>query len=381
MKIAIIANGYPDKKEPQWGCFERDQALALSKMGHKVSILYVDGRFRKNWKNIGITCYNDNGLSIYGIFLIPLMGIGKISNKLHYRVVSKLLNQVYCVYTDKEGEPDVIYAHYLWNIAFASLLKKNYHKPLIGIEHWSGMTKETLSQSERNIASIAYSNCDKLLVVSKSLQAHIYRHFGKESSVVYDMLGQEFINTKFFSRDEHFFRFIAVGSLISRKGFDLLLGAFKKSKLAEKGCKVIIIGDGPERERLQKQSELLCISETVEMVGRKTKKEIIRLLQECHAFVLSSRAETFGVVCIEALSQGLPNIATICGGPEEFINENNGILIPPEDINALSDAMIRMYNNFQIYDSKAIADDCKQRFSPQVIAKQLADIFEKVTNT
>jgi hypothetical protein len=46
MKILIVANGYPNKREPQWGCFERDQALALKELGHEVSILYVDRRFR-----------------------------------------------------------------------------------------------------------------------------------------------------------------------------------------------------------------------------------------------------------------------------------------------------------------------------------------------
>lgn len=119
--------------------------------------------------------------------------------------------------------------------------------------------------------------------------------------------------------------FVAIGNLIYRKGFDVLINSFKRANLVEKGCELVIIGDGPERENLQKQTELLGVSECVRMVGRKTKEEIINYLQMGNAFVLSSRAETFGVVCIEALSQGLPTIATTCGGPEEFIDEHNDL--------------------------------------------------------
>ena len=54
MKIFIIARGYPSQKEPTWGCFEKDQAEALSQSGHQVTILSVDTRFRFYWRTLGI---------------------------------------------------------------------------------------------------------------------------------------------------------------------------------------------------------------------------------------------------------------------------------------------------------------------------------------
>lgn len=71
MNIVIIANGYPTCREPQYGCFEKDQAIALQKEGHKVSILYVDGRFRKYYRRIGITHLQENNIDIYGLYLFP----------------------------------------------------------------------------------------------------------------------------------------------------------------------------------------------------------------------------------------------------------------------------------------------------------------------
>ena len=291
------------------------------------------------------------------------------------------MNQVYRSYEKAEGKPDIIYAHYIWNIAYASVLKEKYGIPLVGIEHWSGLTDDTLPIAQRYRGNIGYSKVDMLLAVSESLKSHIYRHFGIESTVVYDMLGQDFVSSKAKKKkNSQSFRFIAVGSLIYRKGFDLLMEAFYKSGLNEKGCSIVIIGGGQEKERLQDLAKQLSISDNVNLLGRKTKDEIIYTMQDSHVFVLPSRAETFGVVCIEALSQGLPNIATICGGPEEFINSDNGILVPSEDVEALSEAMINIYNNYSMYDSVAIAEECKRRFAPHVIAEQLTRIFEEILN-
>lgn len=381
MKIVVIANGYPDKREPQWGCFERDQALALQKLGHQVSILYIDGRFRTYWRKIGLVHYKDNGLSIYGMFLIPKRWLSKISHKVSTRMSLWMMNQVYKSYEKAEGKPDIIYAHYIWNIAYASILKEKYGIPLVGIEHWSGLTGDTLSVAQHYRGDIGYPRTDKLLAVSESLKSHIYRHFGKESIVVYDMLGEEFVSSDLKKKEKaQPFRYIAVGSLLPIKGYDLLIKAFARSKLSNAGCTLSIIGGGSEFKNLEKIITSQNLLGKVFLLGRKTKHDIIEMLSNCHVYVLSSHAETFGVACIEALSQGLPAIATKCGGPEEFINADNGILVPTEDVNALSEAMIDIYNNYSQYNCVALAEECKRRFAPQVIAEQLTRIFEEVVN-
>ena len=380
MRIAIIANGYPDKREPQWGCFECDQANALKNAGHQVSILYVDGRFRLYWRKIGLTHKSEDGIEIFGFFIIPMEPVIKISKRLRNKLMSWMYDRVYKKMHEQCGIPDVIYAHYLDNIYYGVKLKKKYQIPLVGIEHWSVLNQEELSHGVLLQGKIAYENTNRLLAVSKSLQTQIMKHFGIDSMVVYDMLGPEFIIPQVLKREvRDGFIFVAVGSLIQRKGFDVLISAFAKSNLASKRCRVIIVGDGPEKQRLVNQSNEFGISDYVSLVGRKTKEEIIKIMSECHAFILSSRAETFGVVCIEALSQGLPNIATVCGGPEEFITDKNGFLIPTDDIDAMAEAMCKMYENYCHYDNAAIANECLSKFSPQVIASQLTEIFNEVT--
>lgn len=377
MKIAIIANGFPDKREPQWGCFERDQALALSDQGHQVSVLFTDKRYRTYWRKIGFLHVREKSIDAYGIFIMPTQWIRRIfGGKVQYWVASHLLDLVYRKYIREHGCPDIIYAHYLNNIAYAAFLKKKYSVPLVGIEHWSVLNQKSLSPLQIARGRIAYENADKLLAVSESLRSMIKYHFNIDSTVVYDMLGLEFVFSSLMQKtSESGFKFIAIGSLKEIKGYDILISAFSKSNLARKGCQVIIAGDGEEKCNLVNLIHEVGLSEHIVLAGRKSKQEIINLLSECQAFVLSSRAETFGVACIEAMSQGLPVIATSCGGPEEFVSEKNGILIPTDNVDAMAAAMCQMYENYSKYDRSIIANDCIHRFSPKVIAEQLTLIF------
>ncbi len=71
-------------------------------------------------------------------------------------------------------------------------------------------------------------------------------------------------------------------------------------------------------------------------------------------------------------------IATRCGGPEDFVTEENGILIPVDDVAALTDAMEHMMLHRSEYDSAAIATSTRERFAPEKIAAQLTEIYTAV---
>ena len=95
-------------------------------------------------------------------------------------------------------------------------------------------------------------------------------------------------------------------------------------------------------------------------------------------FILPSWSETFGVVYIEAMAAGLPVIATRCGGPEDFVTEENGLLIPVGDRDELIRAMDQMWEDCARYDRAAIAENAVSRFSAEAIARQLTDIYNKL---
>lgn len=383
MKILIIANGYPDRHSPQWGCFEKDQALALKKMGHDVTMMYVDRRFRTYWRKIGITKKKtEQGLYVYGMFYLPMGWLcNKVLYKLHQKVVMWLFDKLYQIYVKEQEKPDIIYAHFIWNISFASVLKRKYGIPLVGLEHWSGLNNEHLSPIAQYWGSLGYKNLDKLLVVSQSLQEQIRKHFSLDTTVIYNMVGEEFMNLPPSpKRNDGIIRLVSTGSLIPRKGFDVLINALSLIDEVNTSWEVLIIGEGREYDNIVEQIKNLHLENNVKLVGRKDKKEIIKILHQCDAFVLASRAENFSVAVLEALSAGLPVVATICGGIRECIHKENGLLVPVDDVSSLANALIQVINDNCSFNRESIAEECRRRFSPHVIASQLTEIFEEVTH-
>lgn len=383
MKILIIANGYPDRQSPQWGCFEKDQALALKKLGHDVAMMYVDKRFRTYWRKIGITKKKtEQGIFVYGMFYLPMGWLhNKVLYKLRQKIVMWLFDKLYQVYVKEQEKPDIIYAHFIWNISYASGLKRKYGIPLVGLEHWSELNNEHVSLIARYWGRLGYQNSDKLLVVSQSLQEQIRKHFSMDTTVIYNMVGEEFLNLPPSpKRNDGVIRLVSTGSLIHRKGFDVLINALSIIGELKTSWEVLIIGEGSEHDNLVEQIKNFHLENKVKLVGRKDKKEIIEILHQCDAFVLASRAENFSVAVLEALSAGLPVVATICGGIRECIHKENGLLVPVDDVSSLANALIQVINDNCSFNRESIAEECRRRFSPHVIASQLTEIFEEVTH-
>src|SRR6267143_570436 len=80
----------------------------------------------------------------------------------------------------------------------------------------------------------------------------------------------------------------------------------------------------------------LGLESQIEFVGKKSNAELLRYLQESALLVLPSRRETLGTVLIEALACGTPVVATRCGGPEDIVTDEVGVLVPTEDPEALA---------------------------------------------
>ena len=84
----MISRGFPTKKYPQWGCFEKDQAEALAKIGHNVVVVSVDSRFLFSFRKLGVTHICENGVNYYNSFWIPgsitnLFGVAKSLKNLN----------------------------------------------------------------------------------------------------------------------------------------------------------------------------------------------------------------------------------------------------------------------------------------------------------
>lgn len=94
--------------------------------------------------------------------------------------------------------------------------------------------------------------------------------------------------------------------------------------------------------------------------------------------MLTSTYETFGVVLIESLASGRPVITTDSGGPRDFINSTNGIILKEQTPECLAEAMIQMMQNYKNYNQEQLSKDCRQLFSEQKIEGDIEQMYRKV---
>lgn len=140
-------------------------------------------------------------------------------------------------------------------------------------------------------------------------------------------------------------RVVAMGRLVSYKGFDVLLAAFAATRRDCPDWALEVYGDGPDRATLMSYAATLGIADAVSFPGRTTGADGV--LASTPIFVLSSRFEGFPNVLLEAMGAGCACVATDCpSGPRELLqHERSGLLVPVDDHRAMAAAMRDLMTN------------------------------------
>lgn len=170
-------------------------------------------------------------------------------------------------------------------------------------------------------------------------------------------------------------KLIYAGQFIKRKQVDKAILAVKK--LADEGydIQLDIIGKGKEKNNIEKQ-----ISETPELFNLHSymsKDELLEMYRNSDIFIMPSYNETFGLVYIEAMSQGLPIIYTQNEGVDGYFEQGSvGYAVNPDDIKDMAEKIKLIADNY----AKMSGDACKeaQRFSWDKVSDQYIDIYEEI---
>lgn len=374
MRVFIIARGYPTEKYKMNGIFEFDQAKALVEAGVEIVYIAVDVRSIRRWRKWGYESLDKNGVHIE-VVNVPC---GRLPKNMLNKIQKTSLIGLYEKAIEKYGKPDIIHSHFVSRGHITAVVFKNTDIPLIHTEHFSGMNQENSNSYYQNIANNTYKYMDKVIAVSKPLTDRIKERFGVEATIIPNIVDTSIFKYAPRDKSKDGFKFISVGNLIKRKGMDLLINSFHDAFKDNQNVKLYIYGDGPERKALSSLINKLNLTNQVFLKGLVNRQIIAKRMHECDCFVLASKLETFGVAYIEALAAGLPVIATNCGGPEEFVHKDNGILIEVDDAEALTNSMLKMYSESDIFNREKISKEMVDKFSPEIIAKRLTEIYRNV---
>jgi glycosyltransferase involved in cell wall biosynthesis len=158
---------------------------------------------------------------------------------------------------------------------------------------------------------------------------------GNDPAAVADRMGSKIINL------------LAVGSIVPRKGYDLLIAAL--GKISDLSWRLVIAGD-PGRNAataraVHAQIAELRLNDRVELVGAVSPEQLARLYASADLFVLPSRYEGYGMAYTEAIAHGVPVIGTTAGAVPEAVPQGAGVLVPPDNVDELTLALIRLIGN------------------------------------
>jgi len=167
-----------------------------------------------------------------------------------------------------------------------------------------------------------------------------------------------------------------LGRLSVEKGLDVLLQALSGHPQRER-VRLTVVGDGPERARLEAQVQRAGLTPLVRFMGFHT--DISGFLRDAHALILPSRTEGLPLALLEAAACGLPVIASCVGGVPEIVEPGvNGILVQPEDVAGLISAMTEMSDRFEGFSrgSQQTAARIRDDFSARKWAERALAEYE-----
>ncbi|MBV8461766.1 MAG: glycosyltransferase family 4 protein, partial [Acidimicrobiales bacterium] len=135
----------------------------------------------------------------------------------------------------------------------------------------------------------------------------------------------------------------ALGRLVPKKGFDLLIEAYASLDEADRTVDLAIAGSGPSGPDLERRVAELGLDGRVHLLGRLSRDDVARVMAGARFFVMPSRLEPFGIVVLEAWRSGAPVVASSRGGAPEFVRDGtDGLLVDPTDVEALATALSRL---------------------------------------
>jgi glycosyltransferase involved in cell wall biosynthesis len=276
------------------------------------------------------------------------------------------------------GVVDLIHAHVGYpGGVIAHLLSREFNIPYLLTEHM-GPFPHSLVRSGKPIPELQEAfRCAAAVVAVSPFLAEKIRGFGLCQAIVVPNMVDESVFYPGSPCAEKFV-FFSLCVLTAGKGIDDLLRAVAHWNPPADLFEFRIAGDGPMAKSYKTLAGQLGISDRIKWIGAVGRKEAANLFRQCHAFVLPSHYETFGVVYAEAIASGKPVIASRCGGPESIVNDINGKLVEVGDIAALSRAMQTMAAECTQYDHEAIRSDFMVRFSRVAVVRQLVDIYKRV---
>lgn len=270
----------------------------------------------------------------------------------------------------KIQKPEVVVA-FLDTAIFVALIATRFLPVKVVVSERNNPYRNSTNPLRQRINNQLYFLADRIILQTRQIADTFPDSLQSKIQVIPNPVLPPSVQIKDYEEQQAFKTMVAIGRLAHQKGFDLLIHAFASLASKYSDWRLHIVGTGKELPTLQQLCVDLSVKERVVFLGQV--KDIDSILYNSSFFVLSSRFEGFPNALCEAMAVGLPVIATRCPfGPEEIIQqEYDGILVPTEDSQQLSNAMHTLITDQTKYTILGThAKEVVQRFSIDRVMQQ-----------
>ena len=376
LHILHIPKWYPNPEDPQLGVFIQKQIKAASKFDRQC-VLYIKSLESIDTKYTIEVKENDGIREIFIFYKKPE------SRAKQFILLTKLYEKGFKKINELEGKPDILHVHNMispavWSYKYA----RDNNIPWVLSEHWSGYTEQTgyfasKMMWERKLWQWYSEKAQCTIAVSEFLKSALIKSgIGRKHHIIPNVV--EAINEK-SERNDTEVRILNVSDMVDDiKNISGLLLAFSKLVVKNPEARLYLVGGGKDLTKLKKKADKLGISSKVTFFGRLKNEDVLRMYNEIDFVLINSRVETFSVVAAEALLAGKPVLTTKCGGVEEFISQEQGMLIKVDEQSSLEEALQKMLINYKNYDAESLKRYAKEKFSSDAIGSSLHDIYHSI---
>jgi len=377
LTVLWLTSWYPTEAEPFNGDFIQRHAKAAA-LYNNIYVVHVGG---SSFETSSINQTQENLVENIILYKSRRGLIGKFFNHWKWQ---KLFKNAVSDYIQKHGKPDLVHVHVPVKAGLIALwLKRKFNIPYIVTEHWgiyNDVLKENFNDRPewfKKITKKIFSNAVACSSVSKFLADKIQYYVSDKLNFA---IINNVANTDFFypaQKHSTKFRFIHVSSMIDLKKAEIILTVFSESDELKNNAELMMVGS--TNGFIQTMAgDLGLLNKSVFIKKEVPYKSVAEEMQKADCLVLFSEMENSPCVIAEALCCGLRVIATKVGGIPELVNEGNSILVEAGNNKQLESAMLKMKNNYTIYDKNKIAEAAKNRFSYPVIGKQFDELYQSV---
>ncbi len=376
--IWMLTKWYPNREDPQFGVFIQKHVRVIGRH-NRISVLYIHSTTKIS-STFEIEEKENSGIhEVIVYFRRQSTTLGKIINLFRFLIA---LNKGILRLKVKNPRPEIIHSYILLRTGIVAwFLSRRRKIPFVISEQWSGYLTGNFLKSSLIRQYLSRKLVKKASAVS-SVSKFLFNRMqdcGLKNSNFHIIPNIIEIPPDRKNSESPFVRVLVVADLVDEiKNISGLIRMI--SELPEDlHFQLKIIGHGKDEATLKKlASSFNLLNTKIFFEGLKTNEGVYQYLLDSDFLVMNSLYETFSLICAEAMSCGKPVLATRCGGPNEFITAETGILTEPGNKSELKKNFLFMLANHRSFNPVIIREYVQNLFSQSKVSQDFQRFYESI---